>query len=84
MREDQRNRVPRIEQSGECALCEFWGTREDEAQEGTRRPRTSASGALAQLFGELCAHPLLLELREVFDEHLAFEVIHFVLDANRQ
>src|SRR5262245_13409635 len=49
----------------------------------TRR-RKARSGGLAQLLGELCANPLLLQLRQVLDEDLAFEVVHLVLDADRQ
>src|SRR5436190_23909885 len=44
----------------------------------------AASGASTQLLGELDADALLLERREVFDEDLAAQVIHFVLDADRQ
>ena len=40
------------------------------------------SGCLAQLFRELRAGALLLELRQVLDEHLAFQVIHLVLNAD--
>src|SRR5688572_23128667 len=49
----------------------------------TRR-RSAKSGRLAQLLGELGANALLLELRQVLDEHLALQMIHLVLDANRQ
>src|SRR4051812_7036967 len=45
-----------------------------------RRP----SGGLAQLLRELGADALLLELGKVLDEHLACQVIHFVLDAYGQ
>src|SRR5688572_23316493 len=49
----------------------------------TRR-RKERSGRLAQLLCELGANALLLELRQVLDEDLAFKVIHLVLDANRE
>src|ERR1044072_7146724 len=49
----------------------------------TRR-RKARSGCLAQLLGQLCANALLLELRQVLDEHLALQVIHLVLDADRE
>src|SRR5687767_5556171 len=47
----------------------------------TRR-RKARSGGLAQLLGELGADALLLQLRQVFDEHLALQMIHLVLDAH--
>src|SRR5207247_10197773 len=47
----------------------------------TRR-RKARSGGLAQLLCELGADALLLELRQVLDEHLALQMIHLVLDAN--
>src|ERR1044071_666111 len=49
----------------------------------TRR-RKARSGCLAQLLGQLGANALLLELRQVLDEHLALQVIHLVLDADRE
>src|SRR6266850_6646844 len=50
----------------------------------TRRRKAGRSGRLAQLLGELGADALLLELRKVFDEHLALEVVHLVLNAHRE
>src|SRR5687768_17707909 len=47
----------------------------------TRR-RSAGSGRLAQLLGELGADALLLELRQMLDEHLALQVVHLVLDAH--
>src|SRR5262245_12045851 len=47
----------------------------------TRR-RKGRSGCLAQLLRELRADALLLELRQVLDEHLALQVIHLMLNAN--
>src|SRR6185295_4922195 len=47
----------------------------------TRR-RKAQSGALAQLLGKLGADALLLELRQVLDEDLALQMIHFMLDAH--
>src|SRR5262245_28565677 len=47
----------------------------------TRR-RKARSGCLAQLLGQLGADALLLQLRQVFDEHLALQMIHLVLDAH--
>src|SRR6185503_14230441 len=47
----------------------------------TRR-RKAQSGGLAQLLGELGADALLLELRQVLDEDLALQMIHFMLDAH--
>src|SRR4051812_23355898 len=44
--------------------------------------RRNASGGLAQLLGEPSADALLLELRQVFDENLALQMIHLVLDAH--
>src|SRR5437868_6693396 len=44
--------------------------------------RRNASGGLAQLLGELCADALLLELRQMFDEDLALQMIHLVLDTH--
>src|SRR5262245_21018278 len=49
----------------------------------TRRRKTTLR-RLAQLLGELGADALLLELREMLDEYLALQVIHLVLDADRQ
>src|SRR5689334_17451381 len=49
----------------------------------TRR-RKARSGRLAQLLGELGANALLLQLRQMLDEHLALQVIHLVLDADRE
>src|SRR5687768_10982918 len=46
----------------------------------TRR-RKARSGRLAQLLRELGADALLLELRQVLDEDLALQMIHFVLNA---
>src|SRR5574341_284270 len=46
--------------------------------------RRKALGGLAQLLRELGAHSLLLELRQILDEHLALQVIHLVLDAHRE
>src|SRR6185369_12313690 len=40
--------------------------------------------ALAKLLGKPRADALLLELRQALDEHLALEMIHLVLDADRQ
>src|SRR3954468_8614320 len=48
------------------------------------RRREAGSGGLAQLLRQLRAYPLLLQLRQVLDEHLALEVIHFVLNAYSQ
>src|ERR1700741_890901 len=50
----------------------------------TRRRKAPGLRRLAQLLGELRADALLLELRQVLDEHLALEVIHFVLNADRE
>src|SRR5574341_1242220 len=50
----------------------------------TRRRKAFRSGGLAQLLGELRADALLLQLREVLDEHLALQVIHLVLDAHSE
>src|SRR5438552_11353382 len=47
----------------------------------TRR-RKARSGGLAQLLRQLGADALLLQLRQVLDEHLALQVIHLVLDAH--
>src|SRR5262245_38171110 len=49
----------------------------------TRR-RKAGSGRLAKLLRQLGADALLLQLREVLDEHLALQVIHLVLDADRE
>src|SRR5712671_1272961 len=49
-----------------------------------RRRNAGRSGRLAQLLGELRAHALLLELRQVLDEDLALQMIHLVLNANRE
>src|SRR5256885_1441030 len=49
----------------------------------TRR-RKARSGRLAQLLGQLGANALLLELRQVLDEDLALQMIHFMLDADRE
>src|SRR5258706_3691255 len=46
--------------------------------------RRKVLGALAKLLCKPRANALLLELREAFDEHLALQVIHFVLDADRK
>src|SRR5574341_2581221 len=48
----------------------------------TRRRKVLRSGRLAQLLGELRADALLLQLRQVLDEHLALQVIHLVLNAH--
>src|SRR3954470_8444234 len=48
------------------------------------RRREAGSGGLTQLLRQLCAYPLLLQLRQVLDEHLALEVIHLVLNAHGQ
>ena len=74
LRQDQRHRVPRIEQRAQGALRELRGAGEDEAQEGLR--------GLAQLLRELRAYALLLELGEILDEDLALQVVHLVLDAH--
>src|SRR5512138_1730282 len=47
-----------------------------------RRRNAERSGGLAQLLGELGADALLLQLRQMLDEDLALQVIHFVLDAH--
>ena len=74
LRQYQRDVVARTEQARQRALGEGRGTGENETQE-------SGLGRLAQLLGELCADALLLELRQVLDEHLTLQVIHFVLNA---
>src|SRR5688572_5687621 len=51
---------------------------------GAYAPSLRASGASTQLLGELDADALLLERREVLDEDLAAQMIHLVLNANRQ
>src|ERR687888_1739876 len=58
-------------------------TRERSAKAGVpaKIRRRSASGGLAQLLGELGADALLLELRQMFDEDLALQMVHLVLDA---
>ena len=48
-----------------------------------RRLRQSSSGQ-SLLLGQLLAHHLALERRQVVDEHLAVQVIHLVLDAHRE
>src|SRR5207248_6695658 len=59
-------------------------TRERSAKAGVpaKIRRRNASGGLAQLLGELRADALLLELRQVFDEDLALQMIHLVLNAH--
>src|SRR5437588_3384472 len=47
-----------------------------------RRRDAERSGGLAQLLRQLGANALLLQLREVLDEHFAFQVIHLMLDAH--
>src|SRR6267143_2869326 len=42
------------------------------------------SGRLAELFLKFRLDALLLEARQIVDEHFALEVIHFVLDADRE
>src|SRR4051794_19752596 len=49
----------------------------------TRR-RKARSGGLAQLLGESRPNPLLLQLREVLNEHLALQMVQLVLDTNRK
>jgi len=46
------------------------------------RGHCAPSGALPELLGELGPYALLLQLREVFDEHLAPQMIHLVLQAH--
>src|SRR6266850_2740507 len=48
------------------------------------RLSNDASGGFAELFLKLRLDALLLEARQIVDEDFALEVIHFVLDANRQ
>jgi hypothetical protein len=43
-----------------------------------------SSGAFLELLGEFGPDALLLELRKVLDEDLAAQMIHLVLQANRQ
>ena len=43
-----------------------------------------ASGRLADLFLKFRLDALLLEAREIVDENFTLEVIHFVLDADRE
>ena len=43
-----------------------------------------ASGRLAELFLKFRLDALLLEARQIVDEDFALEVIHFVLDADRE
>src|SRR3954471_13721886 len=49
----------------------------------TRR-RKAGSGGLAQLLGESRPNPLLLQLGEGFNEHLALQMVQLVLDAHRK
>src|SRR5690348_2456916 len=49
-----------------------------------RRRNAERSGGLSQLLRQLGADALLLQLRQVLDEHLALQVIHLVLDADRE
>ena len=44
----------------------------------------SASGRLADLFLKFRLDALLLEARQIVDENFTLEVIHFVLDADRE
>src|SRR6266545_5827775 len=46
--------------------------------------RSGASGRLAELFLKFRLDALLLEARQIVDEDPALEVIHFVLDADRE
>jgi hypothetical protein len=66
------------------------GSRRDgaDAPIGHRRRMTPqgrrASGRLAVLFEQLGADTVLLQARQVLDEHPALEMVHLVLDAHRQ
>ena len=79
LRQDQRDVVAGVEQARQRARGELGRAGEDEAQESG-----DGQARLAQLLGELRADALLLELRQVLDEHLALQVIHLVLDAHRE
>src|SRR5919197_3534220 len=46
------------------------------------RRRQGRSGEFAQLLCELRANALLLERRKMFDENLALQMVHLVLDAH--
>src|SRR5258708_16530152 len=48
------------------------------------RLSNAASGGFAELFLKLGLDALLLEARQIVDEDFALEVIHLVLDANRE
>src|SRR5258708_26903691 len=51
----------------------------------TSRPGPNpASGRFAELFLKFRLDALLLEARQIVDENLALEMIHFVLDADRE
>ena len=78
LRQNERDVVAGVQQARQRARGELGRAGEDEAQESGRQAR------LAQLLGELGADALLLELRQVLDEHLALQVIHLVLDADRE
>src|SRR6266480_8105592 len=49
-----------------------------------RQGPNPASGRLAELFLKFRLDALLLEARQIVDEDFALEVIHFVLDADRE
>src|SRR5690606_18296995 len=46
--------------------------------------RMSGADGFAFLLAQLGANSVLFQRRQVFDKHLAHEVVHFVLDADRQ
>src|SRR5581483_3081444 len=48
------------------------------------RRRDASLGGLAQLLRQPRADALLLELGEMLDEHLAFQVVELMLDADRK
>ncbi len=68
------------------------GTRSGLARKAALRRSSSnesagpnpASGRFAELFLKFRLDALLLEARQIVDENLALEMIHFVLDADRE